>query len=82
MDHGITTRRTGAEDVDSRRGSKVDKRSQTHSRSHRRPAAPQQLVHVQQDRPRAAGRRRLVVVRRRLVVARRQLVQVLQAQHL
>ena len=52
------------------------------SRSRQRPAAPQQLVHVQQDRPRAAARRRLVVARRRLVVARRRLVQVLQAQHL
>ena len=52
------------------------------SQSHRRPAAPQQLVHVQQDRPHAAARRRLIMACRRLVVARRRLVQVLQAQHL
>ncbi|RCV30458.1 hypothetical protein SETIT_6G096600v2 [Setaria italica] len=57
MDHGITTQRTDAEDVESHRGSEVDQRSRTHSRSHRRRAAPQKLVHVQQDRPRAAARR-------------------------
>ena len=75
MDHGITTRRTGAEDVELCRGSKVNQRSRTRSQSRRRRATPQQLIHVQQGRRRAAARHRLVVARRRLV-------QVLQVQHL
>ena len=70
MDHGITTRRTGTEDVESRRGSEVDQCS----RSRQCRAAPQQLVHVQRGPPRAAARHRLVVARRRLVMARRRLV--------
>lgn len=82
MDHGITTRRTGAEDVESRQGSEVDQHSRTRSRSRRRHVAPKQLVHVQQGRLRAAARRQLVVGSSWLIGGSLWLVQVLQVQHL